>query len=50
MSSTKTIECAAIKTAGEVRDVKFIDDDELMLAVSTKCKHASDIVLVRRPD
>lgn len=37
MSSTKTVEGAVIKTAGwEVRDVKFVDDDELVLAVSAK--------------
>lgn len=35
-----------IETAGwEVRDVKFVDDDELVLAVSTKCKPAEGIVL-----
>ena len=39
ISSTKSVEGAVIKTIGwEVRDVKFIDDNELMLAVSTKCK------------
>ena len=49
MSSTKSIEGAVIKTAGwEVRDVKFVDDDELVLAVSTKCKRAGDIVLACR--
>lgn len=41
MSSTKTVEGAVIKTAGwEVRDVKFVDDDELVLAVSAKCEPA----------
>lgn len=36
MSSTKSVEGAVIKTAGwQVKDVKFVDDDELMLAVST---------------
>ncbi|KAL9064521.1 MAG: hypothetical protein Q9161_008828 [Pseudevernia consocians] len=49
MSSTKSVEGAVIKTAGwEVRDVKFVDDDELMLAVSAKCKPADVIVLARR--
>lgn len=49
MSSTKSVEGAVIKTAGwEIRDVKFVDDDELMLAVSAKCKHADGIVLARR--
>ena len=46
ISSTKSVECAVIKTAGwQVRDVKFVDDNELMLAVSTKCKPAGGIVL-----
>lgn len=37
MSSTKSVECAVVKTAGwEVRDVKFVDDDELLLAVSAQ--------------
>ena len=41
MSSTKSVEVAVIKTAGwEVKDVKFVDDDEIMLAVSAKCKPA----------
>ena len=49
ISSTKSVEDAVIKTAGwEVRDVKFVDDNELMLAVSTKCKPASAIVLACR--
>ena len=49
MSSTKSVEGAVIKTAGwVVRDVKFVDDDELMLAVSAKCKPADVIVLARR--
>lgn len=49
MSSTKSVEGAVIKTAGwEVRDVKFVDDDELMLAVSAKCKPSDVIVLARR--
>lgn len=46
ISSTKSVEGAMIETAGwEVRDVKFVDDDELVLAVSTKCKPAEGIVL-----
>ena len=46
ISSTKSVEGAVIKTAGwEVRDVKFVDDNELMLAVSTKCKPVDGIVL-----
>ena len=49
MSSTKSLESAVIKTAGwEVRDVKFIDDDELMLAVSTDCKLSGGTVLAGR--
>ncbi|KAL9132465.1 MAG: hypothetical protein Q9175_006363 [Cornicularia normoerica] len=37
MSSTKIMQGAVIKTAGwEVKDVKFVDDDELVLAVSAK--------------
>ncbi|KAK3168298.1 hypothetical protein OEA41_004745 [Lepraria neglecta] len=37
MSSTKGVKVASIRTAAlEVRDVKFIDDDELMLAASDK--------------
>ena len=49
ISSTKSVEGAVIKTTGwEVRDVKFIDDNELMLAVSTKCKPADGIVLACR--
>ena len=49
MSSTKSVEGAVIKTAGwDVRDVKFVDDYELMLAVSTKCKPTSDFVFGRR--
>lgn len=44
-SSTKSLECAVIKTAGwEVRDVKFVDDDELVLAVSAQCKPAVGVV------
>ena len=50
MSSTMSVERTTIKTIGRVRDVKFVDDEELMLAVSTRCKHASDMVLVRRLD
>ena len=46
ISSTKSVEGAVIKTAGwEVRDVKFVDDNELMLAVSTNCKPVDGIVL-----
>ena len=46
ISSTQSVEGAVIKTAGwEVRDVKFVDDNELMLAVSTKCKPADGIML-----
>ena len=46
MSSTKSVAGAVIKTAGwEVRDVKFVDDDELVLAVSANCKPADGIVL-----
>lgn len=46
ISSTKSVESAMIETAGwEVRDVKFVDDDELVLAVSTKCKPAKGIEL-----
>ena len=49
ISSTKSVESAVIKTAGwEVRDVKFVDDNEFMLAVSTKCKPADGIVLACR--
>ena len=49
MSSTKSVEAVVIETAGwEVRDVKFVDDDDLMLAVSTKCKPAEGIVLAYR--
>lgn len=49
MSSTKSVEGAEIKTAGwEVRDVKFVDDDELVLAVSAQCKLADGILLARR--
>ena len=49
MSSTNSVEVAVIKTAGwEVKDVKFVDDDEMVLAVSTKCKPACAIVLARR--
>ena len=48
ISSTKSVEGAVIKTAGwQVRDVKFVDDNELMLAVSTNCKPADGIVLAR---
>lgn len=37
MSSTKSVEGAVIKTASwEFRDVKFVDDDELVLAVSAE--------------
>ena len=51
MSSTKSVECAVIETAGwEVRDVKFIDDDELVLAVSANRKPADGIVLAGRFD
>lgn len=46
MSTTKSVERATIKTAGwEVRDVKFIDDEELVLAVSAKRKPAEGVVL-----
>ena len=39
MSSTKTVEVASIKSATfEITDVKFIDDDELVLAASNKSK------------
>lgn len=49
MSSTKSVEGAVIKTAGwEVRDVKFVDDTELMLAVSMNCKLDSGVMLARR--
>ena len=49
MSSTETVEGAVIRTDGwEVRDVKFVDDNELILAVSTKCKLAACIVLACR--
>ena len=49
VSSTKSVEGAVIKTAGwEVRDVRFVDDDEMMLAVSAKCKPADGIVLAYR--
>ena len=49
MSSTKSVEGAVIKTAGwDVRDVKFVDDYELMLAMSTKCKPAGGIMFARR--
>lgn len=49
MSSTKSVEGAVIKTASwEFRDVKFVDDDELVLAVSAECKPADGIVLTRR--
>lgn len=42
MSSTDIVETASIRTAAmEVKDVKFIDDDELMLAVSDKSKQYS---------
>ncbi len=48
MSSTKRVDVAVIKTAGwEVRDVKFVDDDELMMAMSTKCKPTGAAVLAR---
>ena len=41
MSSTKGVEVASIRTAAlEIRDVKFIDDDELMLAASDKSKQS----------
>ena len=49
MSSTRSVEGAVIKTAGwQVRDVKFVDDDEMILAVSTSCMPAGGIVLARR--
>lgn len=49
MSSTKSVECAVVKTAGwEVRDVKFVDDDELLLAVSAQSKPAVGVMHARR--
>lgn len=39
---------AVIETAGwEVKDVKFIDDGELLLAVSANCKLADGLELTR---
>ena len=49
ISSAKSVEGAVIKTAGwDVKDVKFVDDDELMLAVSAKCKPPDGSVRGRR--
>lgn len=49
MSSTKSVEIAVIRTASwEVKDVKFVDDDEIVLAVSAKCKATCAIVLTCR--
>ena len=48
VSSTKTMKGAVIETAGwEVKDVKFIDDGELLLAVSANCKLADGLGLTR---
>lgn len=39
MSSTKLVERALIRTAGlDVRDIEFIDDIELLIAVSDQGK------------
>ena len=47
MSSTKSVEVAVIKTASwEVKDVKFVDDDEVVLAVSAQCKPAVQLHLL----
>ena len=49
MSSTKSVDVAVIKTASwEVKDVKFVDDDEMVLAVAEKCKPVCAIALARR--
>lgn len=48
VSSTKTMKGAVIETAGwEVKDVKFIDDEELLLAVSANCELADGLGLTR---
>ena len=45
MSSTKSVEGAVIKTAGwDVRDVRFVDDDELVFAVSAMGKPAEPTI------
>ena len=42
MSTTTSVETASIRLAGfEVKDVKFVDDDEFMLATSDECKSCS---------
>ena len=40
MSTTKGIKCASIRTDGWiVNDIKFIDDEDIILAMSNNCKH-----------
>ena len=42
MSTTTSVEIASVRLAGfEVKDVKFIDDDEIVLATSDECKLCS---------
>lgn len=39
MSTTTSVEIASVRLAGfDVKDVKFIDDDEFVLATSDECK------------
>lgn len=45
MSSTTGVERAIIQTEGQkLEDIKFVDDDELMLAVVDDCKPAHDLL------
>ena len=40
MSTTQGIECASMRTHGwSVNDIKFIDDEDIMLAMSNDCKY-----------
>ena len=40
MSSTLAVECTNIHTSkpyGSIRDIKFVDDEALMIAISHEC-------------
>lgn len=40
MSTTTRVECASLQIVGlDVKDIKFVDDDDLILAVSDGCRH-----------
>ena len=48
MSTTTSVEIASVRLAGfDIKDVKFIDDDEFVLATSDESKSCSILWLPR---